>query len=573
VNKLNQRTFRQELREFLFNYAFFPVMAFTLLVYAVIFLSTNYNIAHQNKNIRNILCNNFNEILNEFKAQMLYIGNEPGLKIDIENNHVDAELYKALYTMADTGISSRTRSSEINHHFYLINQNLELLAANKNILPWYATEANDLNLGVLKKAMENSGKVVTVINKQIYDDSTLPPITLALAINSGGGTKGFLCVDILYDNLTTLISKYSPLDIVLCDNYANIAMPKRSVYSDYLGKLKKSFQRTDRIFDFRPDHKFITTNSIGEYGITLTTITDTKITDQVIGYTGLSLALVFIIIALASNKSAAIFSVKYTSVLERIVISFQKVQRGALKTQLRIDNPYEFHIISETFNKMMEDINRLIAANTEEANLRANAEIRQLESQFNPHFLFNTLETIRYLISFDSQEANRMILYLSSLLRYSIDNVKQQVSLEEDIDNTINYLMIQKMRFKNRISYDVQIENEANQCTVPKLIIQPIIENSVKDLEEKDSLNLQIKATIRDKVLNIEIQDDGFGIDPESLSTTRQRLDSQVNESNHHGLFNIHRRIRLMYGEEYGVTIESKAGEGTLVKLTIPKIK
>ncbi|MBN1182221.1 MAG: histidine kinase [Bacteroidales bacterium] len=570
-DKIKKRTFRQELRVFLFNYAFFPVIVLTLLVYILIIIFTYYNHARQNKNVSNILCNHFNEILNEYNARMLDIGNDPRLKFALDNKQVDAELYEALYSIADTGIIKKNFHYKANHQFFLINQDLEILAADRNTSPWYASEANDLNLGVLKKAVKNKGNVVVYVNKQLYADSILPPITLALAIYSDGVQKGFLCIDLLYDNVIASINKYSPLDIVLCDNYANVAVPIRSVFADYLGKLKKPFQRNDRIFNFRPDHKFVTTNSIGKYGIIITTITDTKITDQVMGYIGLSLALVFIIFAIAFNKSARIFSIKYTSVLERIVAGLKKVQRGALDTRLRIDNPYEFQIISETFNKMMEDINRLIAANTEEANLRANAEIRQLQSQFNPHFLFNTLETIRYLISYNDQKAGQMILFLSSLLRYSIDNEKQHVSLEEDIDNTMNYLMIQKIRFQNRFSYNVQIENDAKYWIIPKLIIQPIIENAVKNLKKTECIYLEIKAIIRDNVLNIEIMDNGSGIDSKSLSSINQRLNSQCNSSNHHGLFNVHRRIRLIYGEEYGVTILSEAGKGTSVKLTIPK--
>src|SRR5699024_7582755 len=125
--------------------------------------------------------------------------------------------------------------------------------------------------------------------------------------------------------------------------------------------------------------------------------------------------------------------------------------------------------------------------------LKNEAKIKQLEAQFNPHFLYNSLETIKYLIDLDPKQATRMILNLNHLLRYSIDVTKHEVTLEEDIENVKKFLEIIKTRLDERFAYEINISEEVQKTKIPRLLIQPLIENSVKHgFQVKEDLNIAI---------------------------------------------------------------------------------
>jgi len=214
---------------------------------------------------------------------------------------------------------------------------------------------------------------------------------------------------------------------------------------------------------------------------------------------------------------------------------------------------------------------RSSGTHVEEARQKAAAEVRQLESQFNPHFLFNTLETIKYMISLDPKAALKMITSLSALLRYSIGNHRAAVPLSEDLSYTQNYLLIQKYRFGERFEYDVALDPETANCLVPKLVIQPFIENALKyGFGARTKLTVRIRASLLDGSLVVVIYDDGPGMDPKQLDEIRRMLEGEHNETEHIGLYNVHRRIRLMYGEPYGLVVQSEPDAGTVIRIVMP---
>ncbi|MEG1520235.1 MAG: histidine kinase, partial [Clostridia bacterium] len=207
----------------------------------------------------------------------------------------------------------------------------------------------------------------------------------------------------------------------------------------------------------------------------------------------------------------------------------------------------------------------LIEINNQKTKQNFLSEIKQLEMQLNPHFLFNTLENIRYSISFDPEGAKSMVVNLSEILRYSINGI-QEITFGEDVE----YLKIIKARFKNNFEYKFDISEKANNIIIPKLILQPLIENSVKyGYGEKEVLSISIKAKVVDDELKIEIADNGVGIEKDKLEEINDMLQKKTNNSEHIGLYNVNRRLQLLYGEKYGLKIFSKTGFGTTIKLVM----
>lgn len=213
------------------------------------------------------------------------------------------------------------------------------------------------------------------------------------------------------------------------------------------------------------------------------------------------------------------------------------------------------------------------------------AEIHALQSQINPHFLYNTLDSIRGLaLMNDDVDVADMTEALSVFFRYSIGQKGHIVTLQDELDNIKTYLVIQNNRFKNKLFFKVCFEgNETDilRCRLPKLLLQPIIENAVyHGIEPKIGPgHIVIRISMTEKRLTINVQDDGIGMDEAALKSINQKLrqGKYVDDPTHVfgngvALININQRIILNYGEGYGVTLASTSGVGSEVELTLPVI-
>ena len=212
------------------------------------------------------------------------------------------------------------------------------------------------------------------------------------------------------------------------------------------------------------------------------------------------------------------------------------------------------------------------------------AEIVSLHSQINPHFLYNTLEVIRSeaLINNDPVAA-QMAESLGSYFRYNISRRSDLVSLGDELDNVDNYILIQKKRFGDRVSYEVAYHTdreEARGAQIPKLSLQPLVENAIFHGIEKKARGgiVSVHITVTEKRLIITVVDDGVGMKPEDVKELNRHIsdNSNVKKANDKGggiaLINVNRRIRMMYGDEYGLTFSSVEGVGTEAEITMPFI-
>ncbi len=258
--------------------------------------------------------------------------------------------------------------------------------------------------------------------------------------------------------------------------------------------------------------------------------------------------------------------------------SIRSGDRQAMQEQLRLTGCSEISELSNEFNGMLAQIlsleerlvktvETLYAADIE----RQKAEIAHLRSQINPHFLYNTLESIKGLaIRHGVLEIADIATAIGKISRYSIKGAVT-VTLSEEMEIADAYLRIQKTRFGNRFDAIMNIPESCRMLTVPKMLLQPLAENAViHGLENKEEGTLYISAHIEENDLLVTVQDDGEGINAERLEEIRCSLDGEVPEGGQIGLRNIHRRIRLSCGAAYGLTIDSAPDSGTKVAVRLP---
>ncbi|NLX65137.1 MAG: histidine kinase [Clostridiaceae bacterium] len=208
------------------------------------------------------------------------------------------------------------------------------------------------------------------------------------------------------------------------------------------------------------------------------------------------------------------------------------------------------------------------------------AELTALQSQINPHFLCNTLESIRGQALLDGNiEIAKMMEALASFFRYSISRRGNFVTLRDELNNIKNYMMIQSYRFNNRFSLEIIIEEDdekAYDYLIPRLILQPVVENAIyHGLEElPEGGKVVIEVTLTENILILTVSDNGKGMDSKTLSELNARIHSADMDKGDNGtgiaLPNIHKRIQLLFGEEYGVNIYSTLNQGTDVEIVLP---
>ena len=231
----------------------------------------------------------------------------------------------------------------------------------------------------------------------------------------------------------------------------------------------------------------------------------------------------------------------------------------------------EFKVLGDAFCNMVTQREELILHNSELTERKRIMEIKQLEEQFNPHFIFNVLETLRYEIAIDTAKASDMVMAFANLMRYSIYYGSTIVPLQTDIEYINDYLLLQKMRYNRRLNYHIDIPEELMGCKIPKLLLQPVVENSlVHGMKNIHSITINISAWKENGQLNLCVEDNGSGISEDKLKELRKGLEQEDVYREHIGLYNSHRVVRLLYGPESGMTIESSPGNGTRVIVTLP---
>ncbi|WP_179122302.1 sensor histidine kinase [Caloramator quimbayensis] len=554
------RKFKDDIRKTFILYALIPVIIITVSSY-LFFLGMWYKtIKNQNNNINFQLSRRIDKILNNYINEAYIISREKLVIDTIMEGSGSSRVYNRFYSFVN--------SRDVRSSFFIFDKNMNIIAASSRFLPSYAVQ-NSFYWGIIKRMNENKDYVV--LEREIYEENSKKVLTVGKAVIKDGEIIGYITFDLDERDFVRIISENFSIDIVITDKYSNVISSTNSLFINQFGKIDENLKDKKGFVKAKNDSFYVKKSALINNYLYVYTITSIGYVSSVFIFIGIFIVLTFILLIITMLSSAKKIADSKTKSIDKIIEAIENVQNGDLDTKLNIETKDEFEIIAESYNKMLKDLKNLIEVNKEEAKHSVLSEIKQLESQFNPHFLFNTLEMIKYMVKLDVQAADKIIISLSSLLRYSINNNIDKIPLIEDVEYTKNYLTILKYRFDKRFDYAINIEKEAKDCIVPKLIIQPLIENAIEHgFEGRQHLNVDVKAFLEDSNLCIIINDDGAGMDEDKLSNIRQILYSSRNNSSHLGIFNVHRRIQLMYGKKYGVEINSEREKGTTVKIMLP---
>ena len=285
--------------------------------------------------------------------------------------------------------------------------------------------------------------------------------------------------------------------------------------------------------------------------------------------------LIVIITVVFSIVLSYILAKKITKPINQLVLRMQDLSKGDFNARVDEVENRDIQVLSDGFNKMSYHIKQLMDNLRKKDYESANARFLALQAQINPHFLYNTLETIRSIAIRNQVESIAdMAKSMADIFRYSVDSTKEEFVLKDELKHVKNYINIQKIRYKERLNVEFNIDESLLNYKIIKLVIQPLVENAIYhgiDMK-KEAGKLCIECSkFEDKVL-ISVSDNGIGIKKQDLEELRKNLESSIDRKINKsiGLINVNSRLKLYYGENCSLSIESDYDIGTKVYFKIP---
>lgn len=554
------RRFQDEVRSELLKYALLPGLLIAFICTALAALYWERNVVTRTAEEARAAGEVFTELTHDYEAHAAAIALH-----GIGQLHADGEERRIFF---------ENLYAELNLHgalpeFYLLGGERQLLFQTRAHLPNYLAQPTR-DWGVLARMDAAEGCVQEFVPQNDRDGDYV--VGQAIRTPQTGETEGYAVFVMSVQELAKRLQTGEKMHVVIADRTGRAPFSPMTIFRDpVFHKLVPELRGAQGLVEVDGQQFYVTQEEVLDGAFTVYAIlpVGSRIAQFATG-AAILLAVLLLMIPFIFFRVRREMAEKMCA-MDEIVDAFRAVRHGHLDRELVIRTGNEFEEIAGEYNRMVQSLVQLMEENEEKARVSVISEVRQLESQFNPHFLFNTLENIKFMTKLDPDAAMRMITALSALLRYSIDSRVQRVPLAEDIRHLGSYVEIQRQRFGARLCYRQEVAEEAEACLVPKLLLQPIVENAIHyGADAEGVIDITTQISVVDGRLHIVIEDGGTGMDEETLYRLREMMERGENRTVHTGIYNIHRRIQLLYGTAYGMEIARRAGGGTRVTMVLP---
>ncbi|MBE7719068.1 sensor histidine kinase [Lacrimispora indolis] len=554
------RYFKEELRRLILGYAIIPAVGFTLICTLVFLAVLLYGKKSGNESHNALVAEELEKVLAGYEEKLKALS-DSDLLFNVSSGAAGQRLvFEEFYRLFDQlGYKAE---------LYVFDGEKRVLLSTRTDVPEYLSGREGVHWGMFGAMDEEPGETrVRLMEAWKGSDRD---IAMGMAMMQGDKKTGYLVFTINSSQFKPVLDR-SDSQTIIADRFGWVYLSSNYNLVSSSNQVLKVLKTAEKYLTYEKKMFLVSVHPSYNSMFLVYSVTDIQ---NIVFSLGLSSAL--IITALVLMTIWVLISTKKVTEREtrdfyRLLHVMEMAREGNLDTSLEIESENEFKIIADAYRETIASLKLQMENNRRMTELVAAAQNKQLESQFNPHFLFNTLENIRYMCLIQPETAGKMVFSLSNLLRYSLDGSRTEVTLEEDLEHLENYLMILKYRFNRRFSYVVDVEAEALTCRIPRLVLQPMIENSAKyGFGNQENLKVELKAYIHEDRLIMICRDDGIGMTPGVLSEIQALLEQEENNRRHSGLYNIHRRCRILYGRPYGVEIRSAEGLGTTLVVTLP---
>lgn len=506
-----------------------------------------------------------------------------------EDDYVDSGIGKNMrsYEMSSQAFSdtllSRADISSImifGKKKMLLNRSMytyQKVALDYSKLDWYA-----------KAVAKPQDAIITGPNRHSFFDTDDEVISLSREVQSyeNGTFRGVILINLNMNKITEICNSFQEKqENFICiindkgelvyeqqngrERFAFDEKENRQELNTALGKTKESCFR----LNYRGEKYLVTRTDMKTTGWTLVSMVPYKSvmaeTMAISGVMILAVAITLIVTLLLLNRILT-GVVKPLKKLEKYMV---QVNPDNMDQRMEILTDDEIGHLSMKFNQMMDRIRNLKEQVIEEQEDKRKYELQALQAQINPHFLYNTLDSIIWMAETNDSNIVAMTEALAKLFRISLNKGNEEISLERELEHVKNYLIIQSMRYADKFTYEISAEPGVEQCRTIKLILQPIVENCIYHgiKKKRGTGKITIRAYRREQNLIIEVSDDGCGM-PEEIC--RKILSDEIESENISGsgigVKNVNERIQLRFGKKYGLSYSSEEGVGTTVTYVLP---
>ena len=350
--------------------------------------------------------------------------------------------------------------------------------------------------------------------------------------------------------------------------YSNLIQENNIVASNYEdGNHKEKFNGENRV---------VTVKTVGYTGWKIVCVTPMK--DITYSYRPMGIFVLFVMLFLMTILILLnmFVSSRITNPIVELERSVKKFESGEKNIGINISGSYEIQHLGKAIKSMVEQMNILMENIIHEQESKRKSELNALQAQINPHFLYNTLDSIVWMIENENYDgAIIMVTALARLFRISLSKGKNVIPLSDEIEHVRNYLTIQNIRYKNKFTYKIECEEETLNLASIKLIIQPLVENAIKHgMEFMDGDGeIIVKSYIENEELFIDVIDNGLGMPQETAEQILRGEKKLKGKGSGIGLKNVNERIQIYFGKIYGLQIYSEPDEGTTIRIHIPILK
>lgn len=557
MNRKKIRFFRDNIRHMFILYAIIPAFLIACLSMGLIFIIWQYSVSTENHDANKKVNQEIEKVIGIYGREAMNLAKDVSLVASPLSMNKLVEIRSVIYKSFEEAGYPGT--------LYVLDEELHSVLPYNNEMPPFLVDYSCFDWGIIRKIRANPGDISLNLG---MDNGRI--LCIGTAIQEEGKVKGYLIVTIDGEEFQPLLAGMLPRTMITDEN-GWVYSSNTNTFQDEFGRFVREYDSSSGFIQYEEKGYYFSKSVIYKDKLRVYSITSHGMETNMFYTMGLFILFVFTIIIVITYFITKKVSERSTKDISKIAEAFEQLKKGDLECALNIDSSVEFKEIGEAYNLMLTGLKDNIKEKEELTQYAAFAQVKQLEAQFNPHFLFNTLDNIRFMNKIDVEASDKMIVALSTLLRYSISDAQEEIEVEEDMKYTESYLSILKIRYNRRFTYEIYIEEKIKHYLIPKLMIQSIIENAVKHgYEQEDNLKLTIRGYQKGDDLIFICEDNGGGMSEKILKQIRENLLLPVNRTNHHGIYNIHRRIQLMYHEGYGVTLESKRGQGTIVTLTLP---
>jgi two-component system sensor histidine kinase YesM len=456
-----------------------------------------------------------------------------------------------------------------------------------------ATEKNNLDIVDQEWFTEATGQMENVHFstphvQNLFDDPSyryywVVSLSQAVELTSGGNsTLGVLLVDMNYSSIEQLLTKANTDNaseyVYLMDGSGELIYHPKQIYTDLFSEnnlVAASYEDGSHKEEYDGEKRIVTVKTISYTGWKIVSVVPMSSFDM-----GISGMRMFVILLMSLSMLMIILLNQFVSAniakpLKRLNDSVKDWEAGNMNPDIYVGGSLEVEHLGKTLRSTVAQIQELMHDILVEQEEKRKSELDALQSQINPHFLYNTLDSIVWMIEGERYEdAVFMVTQLASLFRISLSRGKTIISMEDELKHARNYMNIQKIRYKNKFTVEFQVEDAILSCCTVKLVIQPLLENAIYyGMESMDGDGeITVVGYQKGDDVYVEVRDNGLGMPDEMVDALLTENNRVRKHGSGVGLINVHNRIRLRFGEPYGLEIESCLDEGTTVRIHLPYI-